>query len=314
MYMKGNKGLIVVIVVLSAVILGLSAFIIYDKDLFGIKGDNETDSNNVVDNKENSNAAKELDVDSALVKNLANTVRKYKVANDSLDVIPYSENSNEVVLKNDMDDSLKGAVVLETIGFQEFNSKYILSKEESEKAAQEIYGDDYSKDNTHKINDEGVKYLKTTFESLFGYDGFSNSSGCPNIKNENGTYFMLTGCGYGNYINISEIYPISAYRDGEDIIMNAKVVFARWDANIEITTFDGLVLSTNRYNEEYPNELHKLNEETYKNISSHSASDLAGFSEMLVQYIKENSDKLNTYTYRFKKHNNSYYLYSVKKA
>ena len=44
-----KKSLIVVIVILSIVILGLSTFIVYDKDLLGIKRESKKESNDVVE-------------------------------------------------------------------------------------------------------------------------------------------------------------------------------------------------------------------------------------------------------------------------
>lgn len=47
-----KKHSLIVIVILSIIILGLCAFIVYDKNLFGIKGESKTESNNVIEKKE----------------------------------------------------------------------------------------------------------------------------------------------------------------------------------------------------------------------------------------------------------------------
>ena len=310
-----KKSFIVIVILLIAIILGLCVFIAYDKNLFGIKGEKK-ESSNTVEKKEDTNKTKEVDINSELVNTLTDIVRKYKITGNTQDVLPYSETNEEVVIKDALNDEIKGAVVFNSVSYNEFISKYVLNDEESLITAQKIYGNTYADTTTKVLNDAGIQYLKDTFKNMFGYDGFSGALGCPNIKNENGVYFMHGGCGVGPYLNISELHPISAQMENDDIIINAKVVFARWDGvpGMESSTFSDLILSTNKYNEEDSTNLNKLDEETYKNIQNLSTNDTANFNKLLKDYAKNNSDKLETYAYKFKKYNNNYYLYSIKKV
>ena len=70
-----KKNLVVVIVILSIVVLGLCAFIIYDKDLLGIKGEGKKE-NNTTQNVQKVEEVKEevLDVNSEQVINLINRI------------------------------------------------------------------------------------------------------------------------------------------------------------------------------------------------------------------------------------------------
>ena len=298
MYIK--KSLIIVIVILSIVIIGLCAFIAYDKDLFGVKGESKK-TNNTIEKKDGIITTEEIDVNSELVKSLVSTINKYTIAGNLKNAIPYS--AKEVVLKNDMSDQIKGAIA--------FNNSKIDQKY--------LDNDDTTKDNGIRITDEGVAILKETFENLFGYDGFDGAGACPRVEVLNGTlgdksYYEVTGCGYGPHINSSAVSVFSAKKDNDDIILDAKVVFAYWNGPTDDNTFSGIILSTDRYDEEKQNVTNKLAQSSYTDIENLDSSNVDSLYSALENYAKDNANLLDTYVYRFKKHNNNYYLYSVKKS
>ena len=277
MYIK--KSLIIVIVILSIVIIGLCAFIAYDKDLFGVKGESKK-TNNTIEKKDGIITTEEIDVNSELVKSLVSTINKYTIAGNLKNAIPYS--AKEVVLKNDISDQIKGAIA--------FNNSKIDQKY--------LDNDDTTKDNGIRITDEGVAILKETFENLFGYK----------------SYYEVTGCGYGPHITSSAVSVFSAKKDNDDIILDAKVVFAYWNGPTDDNTFSGIILSTDRYDEEKQNVTNKLAQSSYTDIENLDSSNVDSLYSALENYAKDNANLLDTYVYRFKKHNNNYYLYSVKKS
>ena len=56
-----KKSFIVIVILLIAIILGLCAFIAYDKNLFGIKGEKK-ESSNVVENNSDNSSSKSVDL------------------------------------------------------------------------------------------------------------------------------------------------------------------------------------------------------------------------------------------------------------
>ena len=56
-----KKSFIVIVILLIAIIIGLCVFIAYDKNLFGIKGDNKKESSNTVEKKDDTNTTKEIE-------------------------------------------------------------------------------------------------------------------------------------------------------------------------------------------------------------------------------------------------------------
>ena len=56
-----KKSFIVIVILLIAIILGLCAYIAYDKNLFGIKGEKK-ETNNTVEKKEDTNTTREVEV------------------------------------------------------------------------------------------------------------------------------------------------------------------------------------------------------------------------------------------------------------
>lgn len=104
-----KKSSIIVIVILSVVILGLCAFIVYDKNLFGIKGESKKESNTVEKReKDNTNKTVDSSNESKLFtislnesKSLNSDTEKlnYRVTtNSSMDGIFASCNNNKCVI------------------------------------------------------------------------------------------------------------------------------------------------------------------------------------------------------------------------
>lgn len=101
-----KKSFIVIVILLVAIILGLCVFIAYDKNLFGIKGENKKESSNTVEKKDDTNKAKGIDINSDLVKNLvypkSNSEMYSSIQNVDImdDLYPQTTYSN-FVLKED---------------------------------------------------------------------------------------------------------------------------------------------------------------------------------------------------------------------
>lgn len=302
-----KKSSIIVVVILSIVILGLCAFIVYDKNLFGIKGENKKESN-TVDKKEETNTNKEIDINSDLVQSLTKLVEDYSMRPGYI-LIPYSD-SKEVILNNELDDGTKGRIAF-------YNAKLDDTYYDDSIVTEEVhsaFGESISISNISGINSEGVKLIKEKFEEMFGYDGFKEATGCPNIKTYNNNYYVLKGCGYGGGIDMEIISPISASMDNDDIIVNAKVVFVYWGGPALDNTYSGIILSTDMYDFKTQSVKNQLDRSTYTNIENLDSSNYEVLYTPLKKYAKDNANLLDTYVYRFKKHNNSYYLYSVKKS
>ena len=92
------------------------------------------------------------------------------------------------------------------------------------------------------------------------------------------------------------------------------MVFAYWNGPTDDNTFSGIILSTDRYDEEKQNVTNKLAQSSYTDIENLDSSNVDSLYSALENYAKDNANLLDTYVYRFKKHNNNYYLYSVKKS
>ena len=303
-----KKSLIVVIVILSIVILGLSTFIVYDKDLLGIKRESKKESNDVVEKSDDTNTTNEIDINSNLVVSLTKLIENYSMRPGYI-LIPYSD-SKEVILNNELDDGTKGRIAFYNTKLD--NSYYddsIVSEE-----VRNVLGRGISIENISGISSEGVKLIKDKFEEMFGYDGFKEATGCPNIKKYNDNYYVLKGCGYGGGIDMDIISPVSASMDNSDIIINAKVVFVFWVDQAIDNTYSGIILSTDMYDVKTQSVKNQLDSSTYTNIENLDSSNFDVLYSPLEKYAKDNADLLDTYVYRFKKHNNSYYLYSVKKS
>lgn len=275
-----------VIIILSIIILGLVSYLVYDKmNQQNVNEEKEVESN------------KKLKLDSKEVTSLVALISEYNLGG-LRSAIPYHENK-EVILRDEIDDYVKGSIAF---GASKLDEKYYDKTDSSVE-----YG--------LKITDDGVSIIKNNFSKLFGYDGFEKAGGfCPVVEYINGNYYMFRGCGVGPYINNSAFYATSATQDGNDILLEGKVVFALWNGPSDNNNFESLILSTNQYNEEKQNKINKLEADTYQNIINADSSDLDNFYKLLNAYAKKNADKLDTYIYRFKKNNDSYYLYSVKKA
>lgn len=280
-----------VIIILSLIILGLVSYLIYDK----VVNNDEMNQSNVNEEKE-VETNKNLKLDSKEVTSLVALIGEYNLGG-LRSAIPYNEDK-EVILRDEINDYVKGAIAF---GASKLDEKYY---DETDNTVQ----------NGTKITAEGVTLIKNNFSRLFGYDGFQKAGFCPSVKNINGNFYMIAACGVGPYINNSAIYATSATQDGSDILLEGKVVFALWNGPSDNNNFESLILSTNQYNEERQNKINKLEVHTYQNIINADSSDLDNFYKLLNEYAKNNADKLDTYIYRFKKNNDSYYLYSVKKA
>lgn len=55
-----RKSFVVIVIILIVIILGLCAFVAYDKNLFGIKGDIKKESN-TVNNSNNNNKTRSIE-------------------------------------------------------------------------------------------------------------------------------------------------------------------------------------------------------------------------------------------------------------
>lgn len=287
--MKNNRGLIVIIVILSMLVLGLGGYLVHDKV---INNDTENESTGKTNEKMNQNES--LDVDSEIVKSLVDVIRKYSVG--YRDFISYSETTDEAILEQTISNGTKNMIIYY---YSNLSEEFLDSS-------------DTSIENGTLINDDGISILKNKFEELFGYDGFiAEGSGCPTIKNINDKYYAIGGCGIDG-IYTTGIYVTSAEKVEDDILIEAKVVFVTYDSD----DINKLVFSTNQYDIQNSdeNQLNKLDESSYKDITSEDAEDYNTFYQLLNDYAKNNQDSLETYIYRFKKHNDNYYLYSVQKS
>lgn len=303
-----KKSFVVIVIFLILIILGLCAFIVYDKDLLGLKKDKK-ESSNIVEKKEDTNKSKEIDINSDLVKSLTKLVEDYSIRPGYI-LIPYN-NSKEVVLNDELDDATKGRIAFYNAKIDDTYYDNSIVNEEVRNAI----GGMISLDNISGINSEGVKIIKDKYEEMFGYDGFKEANGCPNIKVYNNNYYILKGCGYGGGYDLDIVSPISAIMDNDDVIIDAKVVFAHWDALATIdNTYKGIILSTDMYDVKTQSVKNKLDSSTYEDIEKMDSNNVDGLYNALEKYTKENANLLDTYSYRFKKHNNSYYLYSIKKV
>ena len=303
-----KKSFIVIVIILIAIILGLCVFIAYDKNLFGIKGEKKK-SSNTEEKKEDSNTTKELDINSELVLSLTKLVDNYSMKPGYI-LIPYSD-SNEVILNNELDDGIKGRIAFYNTKIDDtYYNDSIVTEE-----VHNVFGESISIANISGINSEGIKLIKEKYEEMFGYDGFKEATGCPNIKKYNDNYYILKGCGYSvGGIDMDIISPISASMDNEDVIINAKVLFVFWANQAIDHTYRGIILSTDMYDVKTHSVKNELDHGTYASIENLDSSNDSELYSALDKYAKDNADLLDTYTYRFKKHNNNYYLYSVKKA
>ena len=302
-----KKSFIVIVILLIAIIIGLCVFIAYDKNLFGIKGEKK-ESSNIVEKKDDTNITKELDINSELVLSLTKLVEAYSMR-PSYILIPYSD-SKEIILDNELDDGTKGRIAFYNAKLNDMYYDDSIVTED----VHNIFGGSISIENISGINSEGIKLIKEKYEEMFGYDGFKEATGCPNIKIYNDNYYILKGCGYGGGIDMDIISPISASMDNEDIVLDAKVVFVYWTGPAIDNTYSGIILSTDMYDYKTQSVKNELDHSTYTNIENLDSSNDSELYSALEKYAKDNADLLDTYTYRFKKHNNNYYLYSVKKA
>lgn len=284
-----KKSLIVVIVILSIVILGLSTFIVYDKDLLGIKRESKKESNDVVEKSDDTNTTNEIDINSNLVVSLTKLIENYSMRPGYI-LIPYSD-SKEVILNNELDDGTKGRIAFYNTKLD--NSYYddsIVSEE-----VRNVLGRGISIENISGISSEGVKLIKDKFEEMFGYDGFKEATGCPNIKKYNDNYYVLKGCGYGGGIDMDIISPVSASMDNSDIIINAKVVFVFWVDQAIDNTYSGIILSTDMYDVKTQSVKNQLDSSTYTNIENLDSSNFDVLYSPLEKYAKDNADLLDTW-------------------
>lgn len=287
-----KKGLIIIIIILLIMLIASITYIICNKTVIA---DKEKRKNEKVDTIKETDD--KLDINSYLVNQIIAKLEQYRIYGGLVDAIPYDE-TNEVVINDVMSDAEKGRIAY---NFSNLGDEYFDAT-------------DKSVENGIKITEEGVSILKSNFKKIFGYEGFKESNGCPNIKYENNNYYKIVGCGVSPYINTSAVYVTSAKKSGNDIILYGKVVFALWNGPSDTETFEGLKLSANKYYEEKQNAINKLDENTYTNITQANSNDIDNLYVLLNQYAKENSDLLDTYAYTFKQADDDYYLYSVKRA
>jgi hypothetical protein len=288
-----NKILKIVLVILLMIACGFGGWFLGAK-VFDVEDKALNKKDNVKEKVEKKTEDNSIDTNSELVKSLAKLSEGYN--NYGITAVPYSDGDNEVTLKEGISDSVKNTVV----GIKVNIDSYIDNNEVTDNDAR-------------RITDEGVQLLKSKFEELFGYDGFGETEfGCPHYTMKNGKYYYQINCGsiglYKNHLVVEK-----AYYDGEDVIIESKVIFALTSSN---SLLKYIITNKPIDVQNYPGDdsINKL----YETIVKDDNSEIQKMNDKLPQLMEDtaqkNMDKLNTYIHRFKKHNDKYYLYSVQKA
>ena len=309
-----KKSFIVIVILLVAIILGLCVFIAYDKNLFGIKGDNKKESSNTVE-KDNTSTTKEIDINSDLVKNLAYPNSNSKIYSTMpsrylLDDIYHQTTYSNFVLK----DEQVSLYNLSTLVAASLNSKNYYENEI------ECHYDENKNiifDSDDSLNKSGCKKydeedLKNDIFKIFGPDinyspGNLDTTYCgypTNYDADTKAYYAVMACGAAGailYKPILKTYKAELNNDYLYVYDYALINYI--NSSYDEGTISLLFDSYEAF-------------EKYDSIKSPDTAIAEATSESEAQSKLEeliNSGKANTYIWTFKKQSDGkYYYYSSK--
>ena len=308
-----KKSFIVIVILLIAIILGLCAYIAYDKNLFGIKG--EKKESNTVEKKDDTNTTKEVDINSDLVKNLgypkSNSKMYSTMPNDHLlNEIYQQETYSNFVLKdenvNSFTLSTMVAASLEESNYKDNeigchydeNQKIVFDSTDSlNKSGCKKYDEEDLKNDIFKIFGPDTKYSPSNLEMT--YCGYST-----NYDADTKAYYAVMACGAAGAIlfkSILKTYKAELKNDYLYVYDYALINYI--NSSYDEGTISLLFDSYDAY-------------QKYENTKSTESAIASVASEKEAQSKLEeliNSGKANTYIWTFKKQSDGkYYYYSSK--
>ena len=309
-----KKSFIVIVILLVAIILGLCVFIAYDKNLFGIKGEKK-ESSNTVEKKDDTNKAKEIDINSDLIKNLV-----YPKSNSKM----YSTMPNEYLLNEVYQQETYSNFVLKEENVNSFTlSTMVAASLEESNYNDNVIGCHYDEnqklifDSSDSLNKSGCKKydeedLKNDIFRIFGPDTkYSPSNlektycGYPmQYDAETKAYYAVMACGSAGAVLFKPILKTYKAELSNDYLYVYDYALLNY---VESNPEDGLISLLFDTYDAYQN---------YENTKSTESAVASVTSEKEAQSKLEeliNSGKANTYIWTFKKQSDGkYYYYSSK--
>lgn len=320
-----KKSNVIIIIIMSVIILGLCAFIAYDKNLLGSKGNNTKKSNDVVDNKDSKTTIKKIDINDDLVKNLVYPKMNSEVYGSSKSFVLKEEYASSYALGNKIIASLEKHTS-EDVGCYYVNSNGDLISLTPK--------DGIEKWSCSKISEDVVKNdLKKTFGPDFNYildkDMDLGSTYCGYLRYydfDSKAFYGVNACGgAGTFLVNPVLKTYKAELDGDYLyvydyalinFIQAKYSNEIFDLITRSLLFDDFDAFKNYYDASLngTETMDGVIKENKFYLNGNTINDLiTNAQEAAQEYLEEliNSNKAKTYIWTFKKQSDGkYYYYS----